>query len=61
MWTAQEGHTSVARLLLERGAMTMTRDEVCEWLKSVHDDIIIIRRLATLPFFKQAKMVNWAF
>ena len=28
MWTAQKGHTEVAKLLLERGAKTDEQDEV---------------------------------
>ncbi len=28
MWTAQEGHTEVAKLLLERGADPIAKDKV---------------------------------
>ena len=32
MWSAQEGHAEVARLLLQRGAIA-TRDNVCAWMR----------------------------
>ena len=59
LWTAQEGHAEVAKLLLERGADPTIPDKVS--VMGDRDYVVIHRhtcRLASLPSYKQVKMVN---
>ena len=46
MWAAEQGHTDVARLLLERGAVSMNKDEVL--LTLCHYAVLLVLSLSRL-------------
>jgi ankyrin repeat protein len=52
MWAAQEGRADVARLLLERGALTTTRDKVSHIAVRVLDICSQIDLPRVLKFFE---------
>ena len=47
-WTAQEGHTEVARLLLERGAIANTQDKVYNDCSCVYYEHTVINMAACM-------------
>ena len=51
-WTAQEGHTEVARLLLERGATATTQDKVYSRPDIVHEQYTFWLQAGFSPFLQ---------